>query len=60
MVAQSRRLAFVFGQGFLDPAENSRGRSAFPFEEPQLIPQPDDFPFLVGVHRAYPGDSPPQ
>jgi len=53
---QSGRPAFVFGQGLLDLPRHGRRRAAFPFEKPQPVPQPDDFPLLVGVGvlRDYP------
>ncbi len=51
---QSGCLAFVFGQGLLNLPQHSRRRAAFPFEKPQPVPQPDDLPFLVGVHRDDP------
>jgi len=43
-------MALSLGQGLLDLSADGRGRAAFPFEKPQPVPKPDDFPFSCGVH----------
>jgi hypothetical protein len=43
-------MTFSLGRGLFDPPENSFHRSAFPCEEAQAMPKPDDFAFSIGVH----------
>jgi hypothetical protein len=45
-------MTFSLGQGFFDLPENGGNRSAFSFEEAQMVPQPDDFAFSLGAHRG--------
>jgi hypothetical protein len=46
-------MTFSLGQGLFDLLENHRHRAAFPFEEAQAVPQPDDFAFSLGVHLLF-------
>jgi hypothetical protein len=43
-------MTLSLGQGLFNLLENSRHRSALPFEEAQPVPKSDDFAFSLGVH----------
>jgi hypothetical protein len=43
-------MTFSLGQGLFYLPANVRERSAFPFEEPKLMPQSDDFALFCGIH----------
>src|ERR1700712_4969692 len=51
-LTDSSRMTFSLGQRLLDLPADGRGRAAFPFEKPQPVPKPDDFPFPCGVHGS--------
>jgi hypothetical protein len=47
-------IAILLRQRRFDLPADKRARPPFPFEQPQQIPQPDDFAFFPGVHDPPP------
>ena len=47
---RSSCMKLSFGERFFNLAANSLGGAAFPFEQPQPIPQPDDLLLFAIVH----------
>ena len=45
-----------FGERLFNQAPNGLGRTPFPLQQAQLVPQADDLSFLAGVHGALLGD----
>jgi hypothetical protein len=45
-------MLFSFGQGDFNQPAHSRRRSAFFFQKPQAVPQPDDYSLFPGVHAS--------
>jgi len=50
---KSSRMAFPFGQGLLNLAENSPDWPTFPFENTQAVPKADDFSLSLRVHAIH-------
>jgi hypothetical protein len=46
-------MTLSLGWSLFNLPENGRGRLAFSFEKPKLVPQSDDFAVFYGIHSIH-------